>query len=320
LHAATASALLADIGGTHARFALHLPGEAAPPRQTVLRVADHPTPEEAIAAALAELGGPAPSRAVLAVAAPVGEGPVRLTNAPWVLAAPAITVRFGFSSVRLVNDFEALAWSLPHFSASELVPLGAGTVPTKGAPSVVLGPGTGLGVAGYVPGVGAIATEGGHVDLPATSPEEDAVLARLRARFVRVSAERALSGPGLVNLQQAVAEIRGTEVPERTPAEVAEAALSGACPVAAEALELFWHWLGVVTGNLALSWGARGGVYLAGGILPRLADRLDAAAFRARFEDKGRMRPYLAAIPVQVVIHPQPAFPGLAALAEALPG
>lgn len=316
--ATAATSLLADIGGTNARFALHRPGE--PDRLIVLKVAAYPSAEDAIEAALRELcpDQPRPEVAVIALAAPPqGDEPVRMTNAAWVFDPPALRARFGFRRVSLVNDFEVVGWALPHLGPQDLMPIGGGRA-HPAAPMVVLGPGTGLGVAGYVPHAGGIAvsTEGGHADLPTVNSREDAVLAHLRTRLKRVSAERVLSGPGLVNLHNAVAAIDGVEVPARKPAEITAAALDGTCPVAREALDLFCGFLGGVAGNLALIWGARGGVFLAGGILPRIAARMDASALRLRFEEKGRMRPYLEAIPVHVVVHPRPAFVGLAVLGE----
>lgn len=315
------SALLADIGGTNARFALHAPG--LPGAVTELQVAAHATAEDAVAAALAVLapggaqGGAPPDVAVIALAAPVsGEAPVRLTNAPWVLDPAALRARFGFRRVRLVNDFEALAWALPHLGPGEAVRVGGGT-PLPGAPLLVMGPGTGLGVAILVPGAGAVPTEGGHADLPATTAREDAVVARLRARLGRVSAEHVLSGPGLVNLHEAVVALAGAPPAGLDPAGVVQAALGGGDRLAAETLELFWGWLGTVAGNLALGAGARGGVFLAGGIPPRLVEHMDLGLLRARFEAKAPMDGWMRAVPLHVVTHPRPAFLGLAALAAA---
>jgi glucokinase len=305
-------ALLADIGGTNARFAL-LEGEAvgAP---LILAVADFPTVEDAVAAALARLAPSGPvERAVLALAGPVVAEPVRLTNAPWEIGSAALAARFGFGRVRLVNDFLALAHALPHLAPADLRPIGGGR-PAPGAPMVVLGPGTGLGVAGYFAGL-AVPTEGGHIGLAATDAREDRVVAGLRARCGRAGAEEALSGRGLANLHAVVAELRSADVPARDAAAVVAAA--DACPVAREALELFLGFLAGFAGDLALAWGARGGVFLAGGILPRLEARLDPAAFRIRFEDKVPMREWIAEVPLALVVHPAPAFLGLAALARA---
>jgi glucokinase len=161
-----------------------------------------------------------------------------------------------------------------------------------------------------------IATEGGHATLATTNLRQDAIIQRLRTRFEHVSAERVLSGDGLVNLHNAIAAIDGRAVPQRNPAQVTDAALRGSCPVSREALDTFCAVLGAVAGDLALMFGARGGVYIAGGIVPRFADHLARSTFRAQFEAKGRFRDYLAAIPVQVILKADAAFIGLASLAE----
>jgi glucokinase len=307
------TALLADIGGTNARFALlegHRPG---PP--LTLHVADFPAFDDALAAALARLApGRAVTQAVLALAGPVEGETARLTNATWEVSAPALAARFGFARVRLVNDFLAQAHALPHLAGADLRPIGGGQA-LPGAPMVVLGPGTGLGVAGFVPGAGlAVPTEGGHIGLAPTDAREDAVVATLRARHGRAGAEEALSGRGLALLHEVLAGLRGARLPSRDPAAVIAAA--GTCPVAAEAVEVFLGLLAGLAGDLALAWGARGGIFIAGGIPPRLAGWLDEAAFRARFEAKVPMRPWMAQVPLAFVMHPAPAFLGLAALAR----
>ncbi len=307
-------ALLADIGGTNARFALLDGGAVGAP--LILQVAAHPSVEDAVATALARLapeGGV--QRAVLALAGPVVTEPVRLTNAHWAVASAPLAARFGFTQVRLVNDFLALAHALPHLRPGDVTRIGGGTA-IPGAPMVVLGPGTGLGVAGFIPGVNlAIPTEGGHISLAPTNPREDQVVAALRARLGRAGAEHALSGRGLANLHAVVAELQGAAVPVRDAAAVAAAADS--CPVASEAMAHFLNFLAGCAGDMALAWGARGGVFLAGGILPRLIDRLDAADFRARFEAKEPMAQWMADVPLSLVTHPAPAFLGLAAIAQA---
>lgn len=307
------SALLADIGGTNARFAL-LQG-TSPAAPLTLPVADFPTIEDALAAALARLSpGDAVGTAVLALAGPVVAEPVRLTNAPWEVSSAALAARFGFARVQLVNDFLAQAHALPHLAPADLRAIGGGRR-AAGAPMLVLGPGTGLGVAGFLPDPGvAIPTEGGHISLAATDAREDAVLAALREASGRIGAEEVLSGRGLGTLHGVVSRLRGGDVPPRDAAAVVAAA--DACPVAAETLDLFLGFLAGFAGDMALAWGARGGVFMAGGILPRLADRLDAAAFRARFEAKAPMRHWMADVPLFLVLHSAPAFLGLAALAR----
>jgi glucokinase len=306
-------ALLADIGGTNARFALLAEGAISPP--LILPVAGFPSAEAAIAAALGQLAPQGKvERAVLALAAPVTSEPVRLTNAHWSLGSAAIAARFGFGRVRLVNDFLALAHALPRLAPADVLPIGGGTRDAA-APMIVLGPGTGLGMAAWLPGPRlALPTEAGHAGLASADPWEDAVLAALRARIGRASAEEALSGRGLSHLHGVVAALRGAAVPDRDAAAVV-AALPH-CLVAAEAVSLFLRFLAGFAGDMALAWGARGGVYLAGGILPRLLPAVDAAAFRGRFEAKAPLEAWMQAVPLAVVTHAAPAFLGLAALAE----
>lgn len=309
-------ALLADIGGTNARFALLADGRIGPP--LILPVAAFPKPEAAMEAALAQLApGQAIDGAVLAVAGPVSGGTARLTNAHWRFDEAAIAAHFDLRRARLVNDFQALAHALPHLPAADLVPIGMAEE-DPAAPMLVLGPGTGLGCAALVPhpaGPLVVPTEGGHIGLAPTDAVEDAVVAGLRARCGRAGAEEALSGRGIANLHAVVAALRGAAVPDRDAAAVVAAAAD--CPVAAEALRHFLNLLAGFAGDVALAWGARGGVYLAGGIMPRLAATLDRAAFRARFADKAPMAGWMEGVPLFIVTHPAPAFPGLAALAEA---
>jgi glucokinase len=308
--------LLADIGGTNARFAV-LHGNRAGPIAHI-PVAGHARFTDALAAYLGSTESGIDG-AVLAVAGVVAGERCALTNNPWVVDAAELRAAFGLGHVRLINDFEAIGWALPHLAAGDLCRIGGGTA-EQGAPLAVLGPGTGLGVAAFVPGDGGgsvLRSEGGHATLAGASPREDVVIAQLRKRFGHVSAERALSGPGLQNLYTAIAAIDGVAAPQRSAAAITEAARSGACAVSRAALDMFCALLGDVAGNLALTFGARGGVYIAGGIIPRLCDDLVRSAFRTRFEGKGRMRSYVEPIPVYVVMHEDPAFVGLAALAQA---
>ncbi len=286
--------LLADIGGTHARLAPLLNG--APGPVTTLRLADFASPEVLLATQ--------PYRhAVLAVAGPVAENSAMLTNRGWYFSGAALRAH-------IVNDFEALAWALPSLTAAELLPLGGGAAP-PGAPMAVLGPGTGLGVAAMLPPATVLPGEGGHATLAAGNDAEAEVLALLRGRYGgHCSAERVLSGPGLVALHAALAELSG-----RAPEQLPPGEILAHHP---ETLAMFCAMLGGFAGNVALTYGARGGVFLAGGILPRMPGLLAASEFRARFAAKGRMAPYLAGIPTWLILHPNPALPGLAALAKRL--
>ena len=303
--------LLGDIGGTNARFALARNGKI----ETVasLRVAEHPTASSALAEVLQRFPDARPRRAVFACAGPVEAGAIALTNSAWRLEEGELEAGFGFERVLLVNDFVAVAWALPHLQPEHLRPVGAGGG-KPGRPCVALGPGTGLGVAAFLPpplGPQVITGEGGHVTLPAADDREAEVLRRLRGQLGHVSAERLLSGGGLVRLYQTLAEVDGLSPPPRAAPEITAAAAAGGCAASRAALDMFCAMLGGFAGNLALTWGAQGGVYIAGGIAPRIAEQLAASAFRARFEAKGRFRPYLEAIPTWIVRHPEPAFLGL---------
>ena len=309
-------ALIADIGGTHARFALVEGATVSEP--VVMRCAEHAGPAEAAAAFLAAHGGGVrPDRAAFAVASPITGDVVDLTNSAWHFSIEAVRQTLGLKRLEIVNDFTAVALSVRHLGADHLLKIGAG-VAVSGCPVAVLGPGTGLGVSAVVPDRQgrwtALATEGGHVTLAATNAQEDAVLEWLRRRFGHVSAERVLSGPGLVNLYEALAGLRGVHPVYGTPDAISQRGLDGSCPLCRDALEMFFAILGTVAGNLALTVGARGGVYVAGGILPRMRDAFAQSAFRHRFEDKGRFRDYLGPVPTWLVVHPQPAFAGLAGL------
>ena len=309
--------LLGDIGATNARFALLADGVLGP--ITWIEVASHPQFGDAVAALLqAQFRDTAVSDALLAVAGPVVGGRCAFTNCPWTIDAGEVRDRFDFDTVRVINDFEATALSLPHLVEQDLRALGGGRA-VPGAPMAVLGPGSGLGVACLV-GDGAhrivVPSEGGHATMPASSRREDAILDHLRERFGHVSAERVLSGPGLENLYRAVAAVDGIEAPPRNAVEITNAALRDSGETAWAALDMFCAMLGAFAGNVALTYGARGGVYIAGGIAPRILDHLAGSAFRQRFEHKGRFRPYLEAIPTNVIVHPAATFLGLKSLAE----
>ena len=320
----SASRLLADIGGTNARFAWQAVPGAPIGDAVTLACADHPSLEQALQAYLRWLGRPAPRQAAIAIANPVAGDRVQMTNHHWSFSVSALQTRFGFERLRVLNDFTALALALPALAADERRPVGGGTSQPDAAIGVI-GPGTGLGVSGVVPdgrgGWIALDGEGGHVTLAGRTPRERQVLAWLEARHGHASAERALSGPGLVDLHDALAQLDGeTRTLQRLqPADIAAAALAGSDARCVEALNLFCAFLGITAGNLALSLGARGGVYLGGGIVPRLGTFIDASPFRERFEDKGRFSAHLAGIPVFVICARQsPALLGAARALDAM--
>jgi glucokinase len=314
----TASAgitLLGDVGATNARFALLIDGMLGPIHW--IEVARYPSFDDAIGIFLgAHLSAAPVANALLAVAGPVEGDRCSFTNCSWTIDGQAMRDRFGFQTVRLVNDFEATALSLPYLGEQDVRSFGGGRA-VSGAPMVVLGPGSGLGVAGLI-WDGArrivVASEGGHVTLSARSAREDDILDSLRKRFGHVSAERVLSGPGIENLYRSIAALDQIEVPSRNAAEITTAALQGTCATSRAALDMFCAMLGGFAGNVALTFGARGGVYIAGGIAPRILDYLAGSEFRRRFEQKGRLRYYLKAIPTEVIVHPAATFLGLTSL------
>ena len=310
--------LVGDIGATNVRFAW-AEDEGRIERIRVFAGDDHATIENAIAAYLAEDDrGEGPREAALAVASPIIGDSVALTNHPWSFTISGLQRHFALERLVVVNDFTANALAMPRLSSTERLAIGGGA-PVPEAPVGVLGPGSGLGVSGLVWTSGgwiALSGEGGHATMAAGDERESAVLDRMRKRFDHVSAERVLSGPGLVNLYNILAEIEGVPAAPFTPAQIADRHIGEADPLVRAALAMFCAMLGSFAGNLALTLGARGGIYIAGGIVPRLGASLAETSFRARFEAKGRFQPYLAAIPTYVVTHPIPAFLGLVALLD----
>jgi glucokinase len=304
-------ALIADLGGTNARFAL---ADAGGTRDTqILHGADYPTLADAAHAYL-DMVKPAtsPRQAAIDVASPVTGDQVTLTNAAWSFSISALKKDLGLERLEVINDFTAVALAVPYLEEDDRSPIGGGT-PVANEPIGVLGPGTGLGVSGLVPSGGrwtALAGEGGHVTMAAATEREAAVLDRLRHRHQHVSAERVLSGMGLVNLYETLAQLDGIDPVQRDAAAVTEGAKTGD-PHCAEAVSMFASMLGTVAGNLALTLGSRGGIYIAGGIVPKLGPLFDGVLFRQRFEAKGRMRSFVVGIPTYLVTHPLPAFLGL---------
>jgi len=316
--------LVADIGGTHARFAVSRPGADKPDEVSVLMTALHASLEAALTSFL-EAARPGPlAGAALCAAGPVaGDGGGRqivMTNCPWTVNAATVTQVTGVEAPVLVNDFTAVAVSLPYLGRDDLLQIGGGA-PRAGAPKAVLGPGTGLGVSGligcadgsYTP----LSGEGGHVSLAPGNAREIAVLFHLMQTYGTVSAERILCGPGLEELYAALGALDGSaEIGAPTAADIARKATDGSSALARETIEVFTGQLGSVAGDLALTLGAQGGVYLAGGILPRWGGLLDHALLRRRFEAKGRFKDYLARIPIYVITTRDIALIGLTALAR----
>ena len=311
------SRLVSDIGGTRARFGLT--GEQDPVQHLrEFKTSDFSGFTACAEAYLAQLSTniARPETAAIAVAGPVEDGVARLTNVSWTIDAGQIKAALGLKSVRLANDFEAQAYALPWLGPEDRQQVGGGNV-IANASRVVLGPGTGLGVAGLIPDrrgeFSAVPGEGGHMALAAMNDDEADLVARLRGRFAHVSAERVISGPGLEALYLAISERRGKGRASDPVSAMDMASRAGAGDEAArEALQHFSSFLGTVAADLALIFWARGGVYLSGGVLHRLGFAFDKKTFRQRFETKGRFSASLAEIPTFIVTHSNAGLLGLA--------
>ncbi|SFB76301.1 glucokinase [Massilia yuzhufengensis] len=306
--------LLADIGGTNARFALES-ASAGLADIDVLACADYPT----LGAAMQAYLGQAAARgcavqglrhAAIAIANPVEEDRVSMTNHHWSFSIEELRVQQGLATLLVVNDFAALAMSLPHLGLDGRERIGGG-IELPNRPIGLIGPGTGLGVSGVIPAGGrwiALAGEGGHVSFAPSSKEEVAILEALWGEYGHVSAERLLSGMGLELIHWARTGKR-LEAPAITGA-----ALAGSSADCLRTVEAFCAILGSVAGNVALTLGATGGMYIGGGIAPRLGKLFTGSAFRERFEDKGRLGPYLARIPTYLITEQYPALRGVSAM------
>jgi glucokinase len=307
--------LLADIGGTNARFAILSNG--AIENVCVLDGAKYSSIDDAARAYLAQVDV-TPKASAMAIAAPIVGDSVRMTNHSWQFSVAALRRELHLERLIVLNDFTALAMSLRYLPRDELTQLGGSRAVADSA-IALLGPGTGLGVSGLVPHRDDTQTrwtplqgEGGHVTLPAQSQREAAVIDLIYQRFGHVSAERAISGSGLINLYAAICSLDRVNAKPLQPSDVTDHALANSNQQCAEALRMFCAMLGTIAGDLALTLGAIGGVYIGGGIVPRLGDYFLNSEFRTRFEGKGRYREYLAAIPAFVIRSSAPAFYGLA--------
>ena len=305
--------LIADIGATRTRCAM-LDGNGNIGATRVFRNSRFSSLKELLHGYL-DRCPERPQAAALAVAAPVLEDGVRMPNRNWSFVQQSLTRELRLQRLIVVNDFAAVAWGLPDLAAADLQKVGAGE-PVTGTAMATLGPGSGLGVATAAPGAGkwtVVEGEGGNITFSGSTPVQLAVTEYIRGKQGHCSAENLLSGPGLVNIHMALAALQGRSISRPDPAQVSEAAATGDA-LAGEARAVFFEVLGSVAGNLALTVGARGGVFIAGGIVPRLLEPLMKSRFRACFEDKGRHRYYLEPIPTYVITDPYPAFRGLARL------
>ncbi|WP_425229733.1 glucokinase [Sphingomonas sp.] len=311
----------ADIGGTHARFALAEVADGHVVRLSepvTLKTAEHGSLQLAWAAFGRSVGQPLPRAAALAIASPVGGEVIKLTNNPWVIRPAELAAQLGLDRQLLVNDFGAVGHAVQHAAPDQFEHLCGPdmALPDMGSISIC-GPGTGLGVAQLLRMAGGyhvIETEGGHVDYAPLDAVEDALIVRLRAQFTRVSAERVCAGPGIVAWYETLAGLDGAAVTHRDDRAIWTAALDGDDPLAVAALDRFCLALGAVAGDLALAQGAKA-VVIAGGLGYRLRDRLPRSGFGVRFTAKGRFQQLMAGLPVKLITHPQPGLFGAAAAA-----
>lgn len=316
---ASESIVVVDIGGTHARFALaRLKGRQRPElsEPVTLATGQYTSLTSAWQAFAKAHGSELPRAASISVAAPLMDDTVRLTNSAWIMRQSTLAVELGLDSVHMLNDFCAMAWAVSRLGAEELQPVCGPdqALPTQG-PITVLGPGTGLGVGLLVrdgSGDRVFETEGGHVDFAPLDAFESRLAERLRERFLRVSTERVVSGPGLANIVETLAALESVPYQPRPDSELWRAALSGEDRLAAAALERFCLCLGAVAGDLALVQGATA-VVLTGSIVQRVHEHLRQPGFAMRFCAKGRFQSYMQQLPVRLAVHPQPGLLGAAA-------
>lgn len=304
--------LLADIGGTNARFAL----ETGPGQITQIRTypaAAYPGLAEVLKQYLKDTASEPLHHAAIAIANPINGDQIRMTNHNWSFSIEAVRRELGFDTLLFINDFTALAMALPALTDAQRAQIGGGA-PRPDSAIGLLGPGTGLGVSGLIPCCGswiALNSEGGHTSFSPLDEREDFILRYARKQWPHVSFERIVAGPGLEIIYRALAERNQKPVADPlSPAVVVELAHNGE-PLATEAVDCFCGILGGFAGNLALTLGAFGGIYLGGGVVLKLGDLFMRSPFRERFEAKGRLATYLAKVPVYLITAEYPAFLGV---------
>lgn len=308
--------IAADVGGTHARLGLVRGGRDADPRGGTLQVAHYRKYACAAYASLADilrdyiatLDVGTVSQVVIGLPGYALDGVVINVNLPWPVSIAQMREALGFDGIALVNDFEAVAHAVPRIDPAETVVVAPGTGEALDKPVIVVGPGTGLGAALRIPNGNrhlVLATEAGQAAFAPTTDLEIEILRVLRRKTQHVSVEHLLSGPGLMNLYAALCALRGETPTLHLPAEISDTALRAGDSAAAQALHAFCGLMGSVVGDIVLTTGAQGGVYLAGGILPQIRDFVLKSGFRERFLDKGPMRAVLERVPVRLIEHGQ---------------
>ena len=316
--------LIGDIGGTNARFALALADRPGFSNELTLACADYETAEQGIEDYLQRSGGVIPQIICIAAAGPVVDGRIILSNNSWVIDTTSLQQKFASARVSLLNDFEAIAHSIPLLGDNDTATIGLVPPEPEGKDRFtfgVLGPGTGLGTGGLIGRGGSVfpvVGEGSHAGFAPETRTQLEVLKQLRQRFERVTDERLVSGPGLENIYWALNKVHGNPEVSIPAAEIFSRVLAQEDTVATEAAQMFFEVLGQIAGNLALTLGAFDGIYLAGGILKRYPDLLKASSFRAGFENKGRHRGLMERVPTLLILHPQPGLLGASYCAREL--
>ena len=302
--------LLADIGGTNARFAIEDLDEKVFEKIYTYSVSQYESFESVVDAFIYDVAGLGfwnsyPKAACFSVACVVDDPIIRFTNSPWEFTKSQISKKLGDIFVEVINDFESVARSIPYLSSGDCHELGVSPRKNRHQDFAILGPGTGLGVSGLFLSKGHynfISGEGGHVDFAPVNDQEFEIFKYLQDKYGRVSLERILSGEGIVNIYSALSGNRKDVAGIMDEAAIGKAAESGKDEFCLEVINIFFDILGSAAGNLALTLGARGGVYLAGGVVPRYVTLLEKSSFRSRFEDKGRYKTYMKEIPTRVVM------------------
>ena len=307
--------LAIDIGGTNIRLGLLTANSLRPNYIKTFKINEFAGLAEVIELFLSSAPPHQITQAAIDVATPVTQDTIKLTNHTWTFSIRGICQHFGFERLKVINDFTAMALSIPLLEPSELKQVGGGTADPDGA-IALLGAGTGLGVSGLIRSAAGwypLSGEGGHVTLGARNARELAIFAAFWDKYGHMSAERLLSGTGLEEFYQVICHLDGKTPEPLQPAEISGRAIAQTCPACMETMTLFCEWFGIVAANLTLSLGATGGVYIGGGIVPNLGDYFIQSGFRAAFETKGRFTRYMQQVPVYIMDADNPALRGAAA-------